>query len=119
MAEARGAGPIYIAGACDETYAMALAVMLASLTANLGRGRRVIAFIAERALCPETRRKFEQSVHSAAIEIEWLTLDRDRLNHLAGSIPSYRWFTIDAYLRVLLPELLPPFLTAIFWLIPL
>jgi lipopolysaccharide biosynthesis glycosyltransferase len=114
--EARSQGLIYIAGACNETYAMPLAVMLASLGAHLGRGRRVIAFIVERALSPQTRRKIEQSIHGTPLEINWLTLDHDRLTHLADSIRGYEWFTLEAYFRLLLPELLPPELSRIIYL---
>ena len=60
---------IHIAAACDENYAMPLAVMLASVAANLGKTRRVVAHVLESDLSVETRRKVARSIPDERVEI--------------------------------------------------
>jgi len=107
---------IHIAAACDENYAMPLAVMLASVVANLGKARRVVAHVLESDLSVETRRKVAQSIPDERVEIRWISVQADRLAHHRRTLRSFDTVSIAAYFRLLLPEMVPETLDRVIYL---
>jgi lipopolysaccharide biosynthesis glycosyltransferase len=108
--------PVHLAAACDEKYAMPLAVMLASVVANLGAGRSVCAYVLESALTADTRDRVARSFRSNRIELQWLTVEAGRLADLKGTLRSFDTVSVEAYYRLLLPELLPQSLDKVIYL---
>ena len=110
------AGEIQIAAACDERYAMALAVMLASLSASLDPSRRAQVHVLERSLAGATKARIEQSVRRDRIAISWLPIAPERLGSLRPTLRSFDTVSLDAYSRLLIPEVLPAALTKVIYL---
>ena len=99
---------IHIAAACDEAYAMPLAVMLASLNGSLAPDRLATVHILESGLRPETRAAVEQSISHRGIMLHWVGIAEQRLQALCRTVRSFDHVSPAAYYRLLLPELAPP-----------
>ncbi len=111
-----GAATIHIAAACDEAYAMPLAVMLRSLTDNLGAGRSVVAHILFEALSAVTRERLQASVPTDRLHIEWTPVGHIELASKSAPIRVYDHVSAASYFRLLLPELLPAELNRVIYL---
>jgi lipopolysaccharide biosynthesis glycosyltransferase len=98
---------IHIAATCDANYAMPLAVMLASLAANLAPHRIVTVHILESGLDATTRQKVEHSVKGRRIVLRWTTVAGDRLSSLRQTLRSFDTVSLAGYYRLLLPEAVP------------
>jgi lipopolysaccharide biosynthesis glycosyltransferase len=98
---------IHVAAACDENYAMPLAVMLASIAATLGEHRRVTVHVLETALGAGTREKIVRSVPRDRMELRWIIIDAERLAYLRDTLRTFDTVTLASYYRLLLPEVLP------------
>ena len=110
------ASPIHIAAACDEAYAMPLAVMLRSLTDNLGARRSVVAHILFEALSPATRARLQASVPTDRLHIEWVPVGPTELASEPAPIRVYDHISSASYFRLLLPDLLPVELNRVIYL---
>ena len=109
-------GRIHIAAACDEKYAMPLAVMLASVTANLGKERRVVAHVLESGLSVATRQKIARSIPDDRGAIRWIAVQADRLIRPRETLRSFDTVSIASYFRLLLPEVVPENLDRVIYL---
>ena len=91
----------------DDGYAMPMAVTLYSALANMETGRAVSLYILDGGISEQNRRKLTDVLNVTRLEvhIEWVKPDLSQLEGLANY--SYTWITQAAYLRLLIPELLP------------
>jgi lipopolysaccharide biosynthesis glycosyltransferase len=95
---------------------MPLAVMLASIAATLGERRRACAYVLESALTPGTKDKVARSFPPSRVQLEWISVDAGRLADLKGTLRSFDTVSLEAYYRLLLPELLPASLDKVIYL---
>lgn len=95
---------------------MPLAVMLASVAANLERGQSVIAHVVESALSPATKARVERSLPRGTMTLNWISVDRDRMAVVVGTLRRENWLTIATFYRLLLGELLPAELNKVIYL---
>lgn len=108
MVDARDIGrPIQVAAACDASYAMPLAVMLASLAARLGRRHRVVAHVLESGLDAATRARVAQSVPGDRLSLRWTSIDASRFAGLRATLRDFDTVSLASYYRLLLPEVIP------------
>ena len=107
---------VHVAAGCDENYALPLAVMLASLEANLGSEVKVVAHVLHSGLQPATRQKIAASVDSRRIEIDWIPVEPQQLAIAAGTLRSFDTVSLASYHRLLLPTLLPATLDRVIYL---
>ena len=110
------ADEIQVAAACNEAYALPLAVMLASLDRTLGDGRRARVHILQRGLAEATKARIERSVRAHRVGISWVPVAPDRLTSLSGTLRRADAISLDCFSRLLLPELLPPDLGKVVYL---
>ena len=101
------AEPIHIAAACDESYAMPMATMLASVVANLHPLRRANVYVLETGLSAATKQKIAGDLPRDRIDVRWITVLAGRLGDLRGTLRSFDTVSLASYYRLLLPELLP------------
>lgn len=94
-----------IVTAADDAFAMPMAVTLYSALANLKGVRAVSLYIIDGGISERNRLKLAQvlNVKHLEVQIEWGKPDFVQLDRL---IPC-EWNTQAAYLRLLIPELLP------------
>ncbi len=111
-----GASPIHIVAACDEAYAMPLAVMLRSLTDNLGAGHSVIAHILFETLSSATRARLQASVPTDRLHIEWTPIGHTEFASKSAPIRVYDHISPASYFRLLLPDVLPEKLNRVIYL---
>ncbi len=107
---------LHVAAACDQNYAMPLAVTLASLSANLRRSHTVCAHVLYRELPLDTRRKIEQSVPQDTVEIDWIEIGPSHLDSLRATLRSFDTVSLESYYRLLLPDVLPRDLCKVIYL---
>lgn len=99
------ADPIVISCAADDLFAMPCAVTLRSALANLPQRRSVKAFVLDGGITRKNRAKIVQSNEDFNVDIEFIKPKSDEIRRLfVGSRSNY---PAAAYLRLLLPELLP------------
>src|SRR5262245_12257828 len=96
---------ITIVTAADDRFAMPMAVTLYSAIANLEKTRSVSVYIVDGGISSSSRQRLEAvlSRGPADVRIQWVTPDLVPLN----GIKTTSAFSQAAYLRVLIPELLP------------
>ncbi len=84
---------------------MSLAVTLYSALANLAGVQVVCIYIIDGGISEENKRKLIEmlSVNRVGVRVSWIRPDLARLNGLMTS----KWHSKAAYLRLLIPELLP------------
>lgn len=107
---------IHVAVACDESYAMPLAVLVASICCANSSDRKVVIHVVHPGISERLRRKIERSLRSQYVSIDWIAIAQDRLTEFAGSLTSFDHVSIAAYYRLLLPELLPDALEKVLYL---
>jgi lipopolysaccharide biosynthesis glycosyltransferase len=107
---------IHVAAACDANYALPLAVMLASIEANLGSDRTVVAHVLDSGLDDAARLKVASSVDPRRIEIEWIPVEPRQLAAAAGTLRSFDTISLASYNRLLLPGVLPDALDRVIYL---
>ena len=95
--------PIVVVTAADAAYAMPLAVMGRSLSARVGRERRVHLYVITSGVGGRKRRRVLESWPTGRIEVTWLVADLARLRHLN----VFGHVGIATYFRVLVGALLP------------
>lgn len=98
---------IHIAAACDEAYAMPLAVMLRSLADNLGTGRSVVVHIMFDTLSPETRARLQASAPTDRLQIQWTSINHTGITSAFTPLRAYDHISPASYFRLLLPDVLP------------
>ena len=107
---------IHIAAACDDAYAMPLAVMLRSLLDNLEAGRSVVAHILFGALSSASMARLQASVPTDRLHIEWTPVGHAELASESAPIRVYDHISPASYFRLLLPDLLPVELNRVIYL---
>ena len=97
---------IILVSGTNEKYAMPLGVTLSSLLRNLKSGLPVRIFILNTNLTAEAKHRLTRAIMLKRREIEliFVSVNPNRLD----SYSSSRHLTVDALLRLLIPELLPP-----------
>jgi lipopolysaccharide biosynthesis glycosyltransferase len=98
--------PISIACGADDNYAIGLAVTLYSALANLDANRAVDIYIIDGGISDQTQLRLTKILSGnshVTVNLKWL---KPELESLSGvKIPHS--FSVAAYFRLLLPELLP------------
>jgi lipopolysaccharide biosynthesis glycosyltransferase len=102
-ASCAGEETITLACASDDRYIMPLAVTLVSAAVNLAPGWRLRVFILDGGITDENRDRFEKSLSSFPIELNWLREDLTELHHLSVS----HHISHVAYYRLMLEHVLP------------
>jgi lipopolysaccharide biosynthesis glycosyltransferase len=88
----------------DEKYAMAMATMIYSASANLSRYYRLRVFVIDGGISLTSRRRIEEKINLLGnVELEWLKNDRADLKDL----PTVGHLNDSMYLRLFMGELLP------------
>ncbi len=104
--------PLTVACGADAKYALSLAVTLYSMLTTLKRGTSVDLYIVDGGL-GETMPRLKKVVERAArtnhldCRLQVLTVDEDVANVLK-ELPMMSYYNYTCYLRLLLPDLLPP-----------
>jgi lipopolysaccharide biosynthesis glycosyltransferase len=98
---------VHIATAANDTYAMGLAVMLRSAVSALDGRRSLKAHVLNRRLSPENRERVLRSLPAGRVDVSWITVPPGCMPDVSGRIRGFDWITVEAYDRLLLPELLP------------
>jgi lipopolysaccharide biosynthesis glycosyltransferase len=107
---------LHVAAACDESYAMPLATMIASLAANLSVSRSACVHILQCHLSTSLRTKVENSVHRDSMRIDWIDINANRLQSLENTLRSFDTVSLESYYRLLLPDVLPQELDKVIYL---
>jgi lipopolysaccharide biosynthesis glycosyltransferase len=94
-----------IVSCADDRYAMPLAVTLYSVLVNLDRFRTVSLYIIDAGISEQKKRRLTEVLNLKGLDVHlrWLKPDFSLLK----GIDVTQWFSQAAYLRLLLPELLP------------
>jgi len=115
MAHPATQSPHEIALLCcgDDTYAMPLAVMLYSASANLPPPWRLRVYLMDGGITPKSRRRLEEKIAGYGnIDLEWREVSLDAFSHL----PVLRRINATMYIRLLMENVLPPDLQRIIYL---
>jgi lipopolysaccharide biosynthesis glycosyltransferase len=96
---------IVLACASDRNYVMPLSVMLFSAVSHLESGSDIDVYILSLGITPELKDRIRKTVvaDSLTIHIEFIDVATEQL----GGLPVIDHLTVAAYLRLLLPDLLP------------
>jgi lipopolysaccharide biosynthesis glycosyltransferase len=108
----RGAGEIVVVSGADNGYAMPLAVTMRSALDRLAPNQRMRLFILDGELTDENKRRLEDSWRDPRLTLEWLRPDID----LVRDLPVSDHISIAAYLRLLMPTLLPADVTRVIYM---
>ena len=95
--------PIVVVASADDNYAMPVAVMARSAIENLKSDRHMLLFIIDGGIKPHNKHKIEKSLDLKRCDLRWL-------KPLEGSfegIEVKRHVTTTAFMRLLIPDLLP------------
>src|SRR5690349_19200746 len=89
----------------DDRFALPLAVTLYSALANLAGVKSVSLYIIDGGISEENKSKLIEvlSAEHVDVYVSWIRPDLARLNGLRTS----KWHSNAAYLRLLIPELMP------------
>jgi lipopolysaccharide biosynthesis glycosyltransferase len=107
---------LHVAAACDESYAMPLAAMIASLAANLSVSRSACVHVLQRRLSTSLRTKIEESVCRDSVRIDWIDINDNCLRSLVNTLRSFDTVSLESYYRLLLPDVLPQELDKVIYL---
>lgn len=99
--------PIHVAVTCDENYAIPLAAMLASLTANLDPRRPLVIHALGHNLPGWLWERLKESVPDGRAQWNCIDVDAAGLREEGFSTRIYDHISPVCYFRLLLPELLP------------
>lgn len=103
---------VVVVSATDNGYAMPLAVTIRSALERLGADRKMRLFILDGGLSDEIKGRLLTSLSDPRLSIEWLRPDVE----LVRDLPTSAHLTAAAYLRLLMPVLLPPEVTRVIYL---
>ena len=103
---------IVVVSGCDDGYAMPLAVTIRSALDRLGADRRMRLFILDGGLSEENKARLAKSWSDPRLTFQWLRPDVD----LVRDLPVSDHISIAAYLRLLMPELLPRDVTRVIYM---
>lgn len=95
---------VVVVSGADDSYAMPLAVTMRSALDCLAPNRRLRLFILDGGLTDESKTRLENSWRDPRLTLQWLHPDVN----LVRDLPVSHHISIAAYLRLLMPELLPP-----------
>ncbi|TWU37413.1 glycosyltransferase family 8 protein [Novipirellula artificiosorum] len=95
--------PIIVVSGSDEAYAMPLAVTLRSAIESLAEPRSMQLYIFDGGMTDESKRRIADSCNNPRVAIQFIEVSMSTLSHLPvdGHISS------SAYLRLLIPQILP------------
>ncbi|WAL58246.1 glycosyltransferase family 8 protein [Thermocoleostomius sinensis] len=96
---------IYLACAADDFYAMPLGVTICSAVSNLSKHYRVVLYVLDGGIHRVNKLKLMESLDQARVEIHWLRPSSSQIEQIYYQ--SKNSYPISAYLRLLLPEILP------------
>lgn len=96
-------GPIVITCAADDGFAQPLAVMLYSALANYRGVAKIVVYIIDGGVSAANRLRIDAITRRGAAAVEWITPQSDGLCILRETVH----FALSAYLRLLVPSLLP------------
>lgn len=94
---------IVVVSGADDGYAIPLAVAIRSALDRLAAHRRMRLFILDGGLADESAARLMQSWRDPRLAVEWLRPDVD----LVRDLPVSDHISLAAYLRLLMPSLLP------------
>lgn len=94
---------IVVVSCADDAYAMPLAVTVRSALETLEPGCRIRLFILDGGISPESKSRLTGSWDDPRLSVEWLRPDVE----LVRDLPVSDHISIAAYLRLLMPALLP------------
>jgi lipopolysaccharide biosynthesis glycosyltransferase len=103
---------IVVVSGCDDAYAMPLGVAIRSALDQLPAHRRMRLFILDGGMSTDSRALLADSWKDPRIAIEWLHPNVD----LVRDLPVSDHISIAAYLRLLMPELLPADVTRVIYM---
>jgi len=94
-----------IATGADDRFAMPMAVTLYSALTNIEQGRAVTIYIFDGGISEQNRRRLTEmlNVNHVKVHLEWVRPDLSPLN----GVKTTQAFSQAAYLRLLMPELMP------------
>lgn len=103
---------IVVVSGADERYALPLAVTIRSALDQLEPWQRMRLFILDGGIEEETRIRLIRSWQSPLVSVTWLEPRID----LVQDLPVSDHISVAAYLRLMLPDLLPPDVTKLIYL---
>jgi lipopolysaccharide biosynthesis glycosyltransferase len=103
---------IVLVTAADEGYAVPLAVTIRSALDHLAADRRIRLFVLDGGLRPETKSRLLWSWLDERLTVQWISPDIE----LVRDLPVSDHVTIVAYVRLLMPSLLPKDVTRVIYL---
>jgi lipopolysaccharide biosynthesis glycosyltransferase len=103
---------IVVVSATDDNYAMPLAVTIRSALDTLGPNRRLRFYVLDGGLHEETKDRLRRSWDDARLTVEWIRPDMAEVGDL---MVSHQVNSV-AYLRLLMPRLLPDHITRAIYL---
>lgn len=96
---------ICLACAADDFYAMPLAVTVYSVLANLSRNCHLKLFVLDDGIRQENKRRLAASVNASKITIHWIQPSVKQIQQIYDRSSSS--YPKSAYLRLLLPNIIP------------
>ncbi len=103
---------IVLATAADEAYAVPLAVTIRSALDCLDPNRRIKLFVLDGGLSEKTKARLLWSWIDPRLTVEWIQPNIE----LLGDLPVSDHISVVAYVRLLMPALLPPSVSRIIYL---
>lgn len=95
---------IVVACSADDRYAAPLTVMLKSMEMNLQPGAEVDVFVLDAGIQRDSKRKVMGSLNLDRLHLRWLRVPR-----IVRSLPASGHVSAAAYSRILIPDLVPPY----------
>jgi lipopolysaccharide biosynthesis glycosyltransferase len=105
---------LYLACAADDFYAMPLGVTVYSALANLSRDCQITLFVLDGGIRKPNKLKLTASLDPARVTIHWLHPSVEQIQRVYHE--SVSPYPVSAYLRLLLPDLIPHDVTKIIYL---
>ncbi|TWT47396.1 glycosyltransferase family 8 protein [Botrimarina hoheduenensis] len=103
---------IVVATAADEGYAIPLAVTLRSAVSAMRPETKMRLVVLDGGITPESRGRLMAAVKDPRVRVDWLLQDTAVLDGL----PVFGHVTVAAYLRLLLPKILPTSIERVIYL---
>lgn len=95
--------PVRVVLGADDNYARPLAVTGRSVIANLEPDRRLTIYVLDSGISAQLRDLVRSSFDDPRVEVVW----SEDMSKVVAGLPTYGFFTTAAYLRLLIPTLLP------------
>ncbi|MBD2444362.1 glycosyltransferase family 8 protein [Dolichospermum sp. FACHB-1091] len=107
--------PIILVCAADDKYAMPLATMTRSVLENLQRDRRISFYIIDGGITKKNKEKILKTLNNTGCEVYFLSNHssyfdesfKESVRYTITEGQAKKHLTIEAYYRLLIPELLP------------